>query len=143
MLLKSEVTAVVARPSEIDRLIKKHYGVGAEEVDNMVGSSRDEIQVLRDQDDAGEEAMKMAEDAGLVKFVNQILTEAVRDRASDIHIEPMEDELRIRYRIDGVLHRTPVPPDLARFQSAIISRIKIMSNLNIAERRLPQDGRIR
>ncbi len=143
LLLKNEVTAVVARPSEIDRLIKKHYGVGAEEVDNMVGSSRDEIQVLRDEDDAGEEAMKMAEDAGLVKFVNQILTEAVRDRASDIHIEPMEDELRIRYRIDGVLHRTPVPPDLARFQSAIISRIKIMSNLNIAERRLPQDGRIR
>ncbi len=143
LLLKTEVTAVVARPSEIDRLIKKHYGVGAEEVDNMVGASRDEIQVVREEDDFGEELVKMAEDAGLVKFVNQVLTEAVRDRASDIHIEPMEEELRIRYRIDGVLHRVPVPSEVSRFQSAIISRIKIMSNLNIAERRLPQDGRIK
>lgn len=143
LLLKSDVTAVVARPSEIDRLIKKHYGVGAEEVDNMVGSSREEIQVVRDEDDLGEELVRMAEDAGLVKFVNQVLTEAVRDRASDIHIEPMEEELRIRYRIDGVLHRVPVPPEVSRFQSAIISRVKIMSNLNIAERRLPQDGRIK
>ncbi len=143
LLLKSEVTAVVARPSEIDRLIKKHYGVGAEEVDNMVVASRDEIQVLRDENELGEEAVKMAEDAGLVKFVNQILTEAVRDRASDIHIEPMEEQLRIRYRIDGVLHHIPVPPNVSRFQSAIISRIKIMSNLNIAERRIPQDGRIK
>jgi general secretion pathway protein E/type IV pilus assembly protein PilB len=85
----------------------------------------------------------MAEDAALIKFVNQVFTEAVRDRASDIHIEPMENELRIRYRIDGVLHRIPVPAEIRHFQPAIVSRIKIMSHLDIAEKRLPQDGRIK
>ncbi|UCE62039.1 MAG: Flp pilus assembly complex ATPase component TadA, partial [Phycisphaerales bacterium] len=64
----------------------------------------------------------------------------IRDRASDIHIEPYEDDLKIRYRIDGVLHTTNVPPEIRRFHAAIVSRIKILSNLNIAEKRLPQDG---
>jgi general secretion pathway protein E/type IV pilus assembly protein PilB len=72
--------------------------------------------------------------------VNEILVEAIRDRASDVHIEPYEHSLKIRYRIDGVLHTTNVPPEVRRFQMAIVSRIKILSNLNIAERRLPQDG---
>ncbi len=143
ILIGCEVVPVVARPSEIDRLIKKHYGVGADEVDRMVVAAREEIEVLREDGAGGEDAVKMAEDAGLIKFVNQIFTEAVRDRASDIHVEPMEEELRIRYRIDGVLHRIPVPPQIRRFQAAIVSRIKIMSNLNIAEKRLPQDGRIK
>jgi type II secretory ATPase GspE/PulE/Tfp pilus assembly ATPase PilB-like protein len=82
------------------------------------------------------------QEASVIKFVNQIIWEAYKDRATDIHLEPQEDELRIRYRIDGILHQTPMPPQLKRFQSAILSRIKVMSGMNIAEKRLPQDGRI-
>jgi type II secretory ATPase GspE/PulE/Tfp pilus assembly ATPase PilB-like protein len=82
------------------------------------------------------------QEASVIKFVNQIVWEAFKDRATDIHFEPAEDELRIRYRIDGILHQTPMPPQLKRYQAAIISRIKVMSGMNIAEKRLPQDGRI-
>ncbi len=141
LLLKAKILPVIGRPSEIDRLIKKHYGVAADEVHRMVNAAKEDIQVIKDSAQQADEKA-LAEDAGLVKFVNQIFTEAVRDRASDIHVEPMEDELRIRYRIDGVLHKVPIPPDIKRFQAAIVSRLKIMSSLNIAEKRLPQDGRI-
>ena len=85
----------------------------------------------------------MAEDASIVRFVNQIIAEAMSDRATDIHVEPFEQELRIRYRIDGMLYEATIPPSIKRFQSAIISRIKIMADMNIAERRLPQDGKIK
>src|SRR4029078_8196766 len=82
------------------------------------------------------------QEASVIKFVNQVIWEAYKDRATDIHLEPQEDELRIRYRIDVILHQTPMTPQLKRFQSSIISRIKVMSGMNIAEKRLPQDGRI-
>ena len=82
------------------------------------------------------------QEASVIKFVNQVIWEAFKDRATDIHFEPAEDELRIRYRIDGILHQTPMPPQLKRYQAALISRIKVMSGMNIAEKRLPQDGRI-
>ena len=78
----------------------------------------------------------------MVKFVNQIIREAIVERATDIHVEPLEDDLRIRYRIDGILHEVAVPPQLRVLQSAIISRLKVMAHMDIAERRLPQDGRI-
>jgi type II secretory ATPase GspE/PulE/Tfp pilus assembly ATPase PilB-like protein len=84
-----------------------------------------------------------AEDASIVRFVNQIIQEAFRDRATDIHVEPLDKDLRIRYRIDGMLYEAPIPPAIKRYQQAIISRIKIMADLNIAERRLPQDGKIK
>ena len=84
-----------------------------------------------------------AEDASIIRFVNQVLRDAIELRASDIHLEPFEDELRIRYRIDGVLQEVPVPAQIKRFQPAIVSRVKILSHLNIAEKRLPQDGRIK
>src|SRR6185436_14320374 len=84
-----------------------------------------------------------AEDASIIRFVNQVLKDAIELRASDIHLEPFEDEFRIRYRIDGVLQDTSVPAQLKRFQPAVVSRIKILSHLNIAEKRLPQDGRIK
>src|SRR5207249_1487282 len=84
-----------------------------------------------------------AEDASIIRFVNQVLRDAIELRASDIHLEPFEDELRIRYRIDGVLQDVPVPAQIKRFQPAIVSRVKILSHLNIAEKRLPQDGRIK
>ncbi|HVR84978.1 MAG TPA: type II secretion system ATPase GspE [Planctomycetota bacterium] len=141
LLLKAKILPVIARPSEIDRLLKKHYGVAADEVHRMVNAAKGDIQVIKETAAQADEKA-LAEDAGLVKFVNQIFTEAVRDRASDIHVEPMEDELRIRYRIDGVLHKIPIPGEIKRFQAAIVSRLKIMSALNIAEKRLPQDGRI-
>ena len=85
----------------------------------------------------------MAQEASVIRLVNEILLEAIETRASDVHIEPQGAGLRIRYRIDGLLHPQPVPPEITRFQSAIISRLKIMSRLNIAEKRLPQDGRIK
>ena len=141
LLLKAKILPVIARPSEIDRLLKKHYGVAADEVHRMVNAAKGDVQVIKETTAQADEKA-LAEDAGLVKFVNQIFTEAVRDRASDIHVEPMEDELRIRYRIDGVLHKVPIPGEIKRFQAAIVSRLKIMSALNIAEKRLPQDGRI-
>jgi general secretion pathway protein E/type IV pilus assembly protein PilB len=84
-----------------------------------------------------------AEDASIIRFVNQVLRDAIELRSSDIHLEPFEDELRIRYRIDGVLQDVPVPAQIKRFQPAIVSRVKILSHLNIAEKRLPQDGRIK
>ena len=86
---------------------------------------------------------KQAQEASVVKLVNEILIEAANEQASDIHIEPEEDGLRIRYRIDGMLQTQTLPPEINRFQAAIISRIKIMARLNIAEKRLPQDGRIK
>src|SRR5207247_9236171 len=89
------------------------------------------------------EIAKMAQEASVVKLVNEILTEAVNERASDIHVEPEETALRIRYRIDGILQTQTLPPEINRFQAAIISRLKIMSRLNIAEKRLPQNGRIK
>ncbi len=82
------------------------------------------------------------QEASIIKFVNQIVWEAHKTRATDIHFEPNEDELRIRYRIDGILHQTPMPPQLKQYQAAIISRIKVMAGMNISEKRLPQDGRI-
>ena len=95
-----------------------------------------------DLDIADKEITEDDQEASVIKFVNQIIWEAHKDRATDIHFEPAEDELRIRYRIDGILHQTPMPPQLKRFQAALISRIKVMSGMNISEKRLPQDGRI-
>ncbi len=143
LLLKKEIKAVLASKTEVLEAIKKYYGVGAETIEKMAPDSdgaqpQASVQAQDTQDmDVG------AEDASIIKFVNQILVEAYRDRATDVHIEPYEGELAVRYRIDGVLHETKVPPSIKNFQSAIISRIKIMANLDIAERRLPQDGRIK
>jgi general secretion pathway protein E/type IV pilus assembly protein PilB len=122
---------------EIDKTLKKFYGVGAETLDEM--SKDDEPLDLLAED---KEITEGDQEASVIKFVNQIIWEAFKDRATDIHFEPAEDELRIRYRIDGILHQTPMPPQLKRFQASLISRIKVMSGMNIAEKRLPQDGRI-
>ena len=142
LLLKKDIITVLAGRIDILEAIKKYYGVGAETIEKMAAPSGMES-VVSVQHQETQDLVESAEDASIIKFVNQILLEAYRDRATDIHIEPFEDELSIRYRIDGVLHETKVPPTIKDFQSAIISRIKIMANLNIAERRLPQDGRIR
>ena len=93
-------------------------------------------------DAATAEEFEQAQEASVIKLVNDLIIEAVADRATDVHIEPYEKELVIRYRVDGVLQRANVPPTINRFANAIISRLKIMANLNIAEKRKPQDGRI-
>jgi type II secretion system protein E len=136
------VHAVLASPREINRLIKTHFGVGGETVNAMV-AERGEVELLEELEADDSELAKQAQEASVVKLVNEILIEAATEHASDIHIEPEEANLRIRYRIDGILHSQVLPPEITRFQNAIISRIKIMARLNIAEKRLPQDGRIK
>jgi len=119
--------------------------VGAETIDGLMAQVGDDtgVEVLDDLEwDQGGDA-QLAQEASVVRLVNEILTEAVDVRASDIHIEARETGMRIRYRIDGVLQTQPMPPEINRFQSAIVSRLKIMSHLNIAEKRVPQDGRIK
>ncbi len=128
-------------PSEdISQAAKAFYGVGAETVDQMMQDDRFEVSL--DEQVGKVDLSEMDQEASIVKFVNQIIWEAHQQGATDIHMEPMEEKLRIRYRVDGVLHETPVPMQLIRFQAAILSRIKVMANLDIAEKRLPMDGRI-
>ena len=125
---------------DISESAKKFYGVGAETLDEMIDSNN--IELDENNDLIKQDLSELDQEASVVKFVNQIIWEAYKDRSTDIHIEPMENDLRIRYRVDGVLRETPMPPQLKRFQSSIISRIKVMANMDIAEKRLPQDGRI-
>jgi len=133
------VKPVLASEADIQQVIRTYFGVGGSTIDEMI-DEEEGVELLSDSVDENGDLMEMAQEATVVKLVNDIVTEAIRDRASDIHIEPYENDLKIRYRIDGVLHTTNVPAAIRRFQAAIISRIKIMSNLNIAEKRLPQDG---
>jgi general secretion pathway protein E/type IV pilus assembly protein PilB len=143
MLTGLQVQPVLASPREIARLIKTHFGVGGETVTAMMQERAEDVELLDGLEADDSEAAKMAQEASVVKLVNEILVEAANERASDIHVEPEEGTLRIRYRIDGLLQTQALPPEITRFQSAIISRIKIMARLNIAEKRLPQDGRIK
>ena len=131
------VQFALATKVEIEKALKKYYGVGAETLDEMGEADPMDLELAADK-----EITEDDQEASVIKFVNQIIWEAFKDRATDIHFEPAEDELRIRYRIDGILHQTPMPPQLKRYQAALISRIKVMSGMNIAEKRLPQDGRI-
>src|SRR5487761_2101917 len=131
------VQFALAPKAEIEKALKKYYGVGAETLDEMGEAEPMDLDLAADK-----EITEDDQEASVIKFVNQIIWEAFKDRATDIHFEPAEDELRIRYRIDGILHQTPMPPQLKRFQAALISRIKVMSGMNISEKRLPQDGRI-
>ena len=131
---------VLAPLEAIAREMKKHLGVGAD----TIGTLNEEagLEVVQ-EGIADDDLDSAAEDASIIRFVNQVLRDAIELRASDVHLEPFEDEFRIRYRIDGDLQEVPVPPSLKRFQPAIVSRVKILSHLNIAEKRVPQDGRIK
>lgn len=142
LVLKKEVEPVVSTSKEIREAIKKFYGIGADTVEQLIDGEKEAQTVQVEKSDI-DDIEQMAEDASIVRFVNQIIAEAFADRATDIHIEPLEKELRIRYRIDGVLYEAAIPPTIKQFQSAIISRIKIMADMNIAEHRLPQDGKIK
>lgn len=135
---RGPVQFALATRVEIEKALKNFYGVGAETLGEL-----DQDEALVDLDlPTDKEITESDQEASVIKFVNQVIWEAYKDRATDIHFEPAEDELRIRYRIDGILHQTPMPPQLKRFQAALISRIKVMSGMNISEKRLPQDGRI-
>jgi general secretion pathway protein E/type IV pilus assembly protein PilB len=139
-LLKRPTEWVLVPRGQILRAMKTVYGVGAETFDEILKTNRSfegvqDIETATDLDANDPEA-------SVVKFVNQIIREAILERATDIHVEPLEGDLRIRYRIDGILHEVAVPPQLRLLQSAIISRLKVMAHMDIAERRLPQDGRI-
>jgi len=126
---------------EIDKAIRKYYGVGADAIEKMIEDDR--YSVDTDLDSISKiDVNEIGAEASIVRFVNQIIAEADRQGATDIHVEPMDAQLRIRYRIDGMLHKVDVPPQLNRLKAAIISRIKVMANLDIAEKRLPMDGRI-
>jgi len=139
-LLKKPAEWVLVPRAQLLRAMKTLYGVGAETFDEILKSKRD-FEILQE----GETATDINADdpeASVVKFVNQIIREAIVERATDIHVEPLENDIRIRYRIDGILHEVAVPPQLRLLHSAIISRLKVMSHMDIAERRLPQDGRM-
>ncbi|OXU14403.1 GspE/PulE family protein [Sedimentisphaera salicampi] len=130
--------------SDIDRFIKTHLGLGADTIQTMVDEAESSgLTILSEIEQQDIDLEDEAEGASIIRFVNQLLTEAIEKRATDVHIEPFEDELRVRYRVDGVLQGASVPPEVKQFQAAIVSRIKILSNLDIAEKRVPQDGRIK
>jgi type II secretory ATPase GspE/PulE/Tfp pilus assembly ATPase PilB-like protein len=133
------VRTVMTTRRRLIEAVKSAYGVGAETFDELlegrdeeIVSEKEEVNIL-DSDDS---------EASVMKFVNQILREGLQQGATDIHFEPLGHDLRIRYRIDGVLHEVPVPQQIRVLQDSVISRLKIMASLDIAERRLPQDGRI-
>src|SRR6058998_1425230 len=132
---------VLAASEAIQREMKKRLGVGADTLGKL--GEEGSFQVVDERPEEDTDLDTAAEDASIIRFVNQVLRDAIDLRASDIHLEPFEDELRIRYRIDGVLQDVTVPARIKRFQPAIVSRVKILSHLNIAEKRLPQDGRIK
>jgi general secretion pathway protein E/type IV pilus assembly protein PilB len=124
--------------------MNRHLGVGSETVEGLLAAKgEEEVELLEKIETDGSELSEMAQEASVVRLVNEILLEAIQSRASDVHIESQSNGLVIRYRIDGILHPQPTPPEINRFQAAIISRLKIMARLNIAEKRLPQDGRIK
>jgi len=135
-VLKTDVQAVIAPRSEVKAAMDKLY---PEEFENIFGSDDPNIDV--EEKKAGEDGSDAKDsDAPVIRLVSMVLTEAIKMRASDIHLEPMERHFRVRYRIDGVLREMDRPPK--RLQAAIISRVKIMSNMKISEKRVPQDGRI-
>jgi type IV pilus assembly protein PilB len=136
-----EVRAVVASEAAIKKAIDRHYD-SIDALATVMKEMDEDVEVVEEaQDDEAGMAAAMSEDAPVVKLVNSILAEALRRGASDIHVEPYESKMRVRYRIDGVLHDIMSPP--FKMRAAIISRLKIMAELDIAERRVPQDGRIK
>ena len=143
--VKKEVQVVVADPAEIEKAIEQYYGQETEDVADILKELGADADIAREVSEAGAQdderlMANLANEAPIVKFVNLVLSQAIQDRASDIHFEPFETEFRIRYRVDGALYEMSPPPK--HLALPVISRLKVMANLNISERRLPQDGRI-
>lgn len=143
-LLTRDVSFVMSREEDVRACINQFYG-GGNDVSEVLSALESEIEQVEDSlsltgEEEGDELTQVAESAPVIRFVNLVLYTAVNDRASDIHFEPFEKEFKIRYRVDGALYEMTPPPK--RLAMPLISRVKVMANLNIAERRLPQDGRI-
>lgn len=147
VLLGARLNPVIATPSSIRRALKQIYGIGADTVmqirKDRGTQERADAVVFDGFQQQDLEAAEDEETASIIHLVNQLLIEALELEATDIHIEPFQNEVKVRYRIDGMLRDIPTPPDMRELHNAIVSRLKIMSNLNIAEQRLPHDGRIR
>jgi len=140
--LSAEVMVYAGDPDLITDYIAKYYGQEAQNINRIIEDiGTDNLEFLREEEEDIGHLKDLASEAPIIKLVNMVINRAVENRASDIHIEPFEDELKVRYRIDGVLHEIESLPK--NLQAAILSRIKIMAKLNIAEKRLPQDGRIK
>ena len=138
-VLGCEVTPVLASARDIQHALQRHYGLGAEAIERLLEGGRREAAASA----APVEDIAVAmDDASMASFVNELIAHAVQDRATDIHIEPGDASTRIRKRIDGILYDIPVPPHLGTLHQVVVSRIKVMARLDIAEKRLPQDGRI-
>ena len=135
------IEPVLATEEDIGTAIKRFYGVGAETISELVQERQGGLRLEAVDESVIEDIEKLATDASVVKLVNQLILEAHHRRATDIHIEPYRGKVRLRYRIDGVLRNVDVPPTIRQLFPAIISRVKVLSALNIVERRLPQDGR--
>jgi len=140
LFLNQEVQMVLASQKDILESIRNFYGLGAETLEAMAVKAPMDLEVLKKEQD--KDIKDETIDPSVIKFLNQVLLDAIKQRATDIHFEPFEDALRIRYRIDGILYEIPSPPTIKHFQSSIASRIKVMANLDIAEKRRPQDGRV-
>ena len=140
LLLGCEVRPALADPAEIREAIQRHYGIGASAVERLLDTGLHEAAPAAS---LTEDLTAKPDDASVISFVNQLILSAVRERATDIHIEPFGQTLRVRQRIDGVMYEVSTPADLVRLHQAVVSRIKVMAQLDIAERRLPQDGRIK
>ena len=143
LMFQCHVSPLLAAESDILEAIQRHYGIGADTIEKLMEDQAVELTTPAFEQVKTEDIQEMVEDASIIRFVNEVFLEAYHQHTTDIHIEPFEDSLRIRYRIDGVLQEQVVPPHLKQYQYAIVSRIKIMANLDITERRLPQDGRIK
>ncbi|MFT5325997.1 MAG: type II secretion system protein E [Planctomycetaceae bacterium] len=134
---------VLARHDDVVQFIKEKLGVGGDTINELVKQKTDDDDdYLAEASRADGELAEMAQQASVIRLVNELLLEALQQQASDVHIEPGERGLRVRYRVDGMLRVQSVPPEINQFYAAIVTRLKIMSRLNIAEKRLPQDGRI-
>jgi type II secretory ATPase GspE/PulE/Tfp pilus assembly ATPase PilB-like protein len=139
-LLGTEFDIAIGHESQIREALEQHYGLGAETLERL------EAEEKRAEFRTGVAAERIdakVDEGSIVKLVNQFLLDARKSRATDIHLEPYEDEFRVRYRIDGILYDAKIPPAIKQYQGSIISRIKVMAQLDIAEKRLPQDGRIK
>ena len=131
---------VLAPTADIERAMKRELGIGADTLQEM--NEDGGVRVLEVENE-NLDLSKAAEDATIIRFVNQVLTEALETRATDVHVEPFESQLRVRYRVDGNLVEAAIPGEIKKYHAAIVSRIKILSHLDIAEKRIPQDGAIR
>lgn len=142
LLLNRKIRPLLTTPSSLRATIKKHFGLGAETIQRLRedrGLTEAAQEIVFDVPEAETEA---AVDASIARFVDQILSEALRLQATDIHLEPYYTSIKLRYRIDGVMQAVPVPGELRHVYGALVSRLKVMAGLNIAEKRVPHDGRM-